>query len=211
MGFLSTATTPSPVKMSSRRKTRKDTAKKDETEEVQKAEETVDEKDETPVKNEKEADPDEVQIENKLENDLNEEDKPETVMDKEPDEALLLIEKSTPETPLEIALTEQLKIKVSQIERLSGEVVKLKTFISKRKQTYKRKRKDEGAPTRALSAYNIFVQNRFSRLAKENEKALQSTDVDAQMKRVPPASLVASTGNEWKDLGVKEKSIYEEL
>eukprot|EP00550_Attheya_septentrionalis_P009400 CAMPEP_0198296452 /NCGR_PEP_ID=MMETSP1449-20131203/32571_1 /TAXON_ID=420275 /ORGANISM="Attheya septentrionalis, Strain CCMP2084" /LENGTH=396 /DNA_ID=CAMNT_0043997073 /DNA_START=250 /DNA_END=1440 /DNA_ORIENTATION=+ len=197
--------------MSARRSTRKNTGKKDETEEVQIAEETVDEKDEQPDKNEKEAKPDEVQIEKKLENVLDKEDEPETVVDKEIDEALELIEKSTPETPLEIALTEQLKKKESQIERLSGEVAKLKTFISKRKQTYKRKRKDEGAPTRALSAYNIFVQNRFSRLAKENEKALQSSDVDALMKRVPPASLVASTGNEWKDLAAKEKSQYEEL
>eukprot|EP00978_Attheya_sp_CCMP212_P045872 scaffold364147_cov47-Attheya_sp.AAC.2 len=64
--------------MSSRRSTRKNTGKKDETEEVQIAEETVDEKDEQPDKNEKEAKPDEVQIENKLENVLDKEDEPET-------------------------------------------------------------------------------------------------------------------------------------
>lgn len=121
-----------------------------------------------------------------------------------------IIKNSEPETPLELALTDSLKRKEAHIERLSGEVQKLKAFISKRKQTYKRKRKDEGAPTRALSAYNIYVQDRFSQLAKENEQALRSADTDAQLKRVPPASLVASTGNQWKELPAEKKSIYEE-
>ena len=121
-----------------------------------------------------------------------------------------LIKASTPTSELEIALNAELHRKESQIERLTGEVVKLKAFISKRKQTYKRKRKDEGAPTRALSAYNIFVQDRFSRLAKENEAALNSADTDAKLKRVPPASLVASTGNQWKELSAEEKNYYEE-
>lgn len=104
------------------------------------------------------------------------------------------IKVTEPTTRLELALTDALKRKESHIERLSGEVQKLKAFISKRKQTYKRKRKDEGAPTRALSAYNIFVQDRFAQLAKENEAALKSADTDVQLKRVPPANLVASTG-----------------
>lgn len=121
-----------------------------------------------------------------------------------------LIENGIPSTILEVALFEELSRKESHVQRLSGEVMKLKAFISKRKQTYKRKRKDEGAPTRALSAYNIFVQDRFSRLAKENEAALKSADSDAQLKRVPPASLVASTGNQWKELTAKDKSYYED-
>jgi hypothetical protein len=121
-----------------------------------------------------------------------------------------LIEKTPRTTELEHALYECLMRKESQVERLSGEITKLKAFISKRKQTYKRKRKDEGAPTRALSAYNIFVQDRFSKLAKENEQALKSSDSDAQLKRVPPASLVASTGNQWKELSAEEKTAYEE-
>ena len=100
--------------------------------------------------------------------------------------------------------------KDAHIERLTAEITKLKNFISKRKQTYKRKRKDSGAPTRALSAYNIFVQERFKRLSKENEVALKSTDTDAQMKRVPPASLVASAGSQWKELGAEDKQYYEE-
>lgn len=121
-----------------------------------------------------------------------------------------IIKNTDPQSDLEIALTESLKRRDEQIERLKGEVTKLKAFISKRKQTYKRKRKETGAPTRALSAYNIFVQDKFSRLAKENEQALRSTDSDHKLKRVPPASLVASTGNEWKELSAEEKSHYEE-
>jgi len=121
-----------------------------------------------------------------------------------------LIKIVNPSSELEIALSDELVRKESHISRLSGEIAKLKTFISKRKQTYKRKRKDQGAPTRALSAYNIFVQDRFSRLAKENEAALKSADTDAQLKRVPPASLVASTGNQWKELSNEEKEYYED-
>jgi hypothetical protein len=120
------------------------------------------------------------------------------------------IKNTPPTSKLEHILLESLKRKESHIDRLTGEVTKLKTFISKRKQTYKRKRKDEGAPTRALSAYNIFVQDRFARLAKENEAALKSADSDAQLKRVPPANLVASTGNQWKELPQEEKAKYEE-
>mmetsp|Transcript_28442 Transcript_28442/g.42984 ORF Transcript_28442/g.42984 Transcript_28442/m.42984 type:complete len:508 (-) Transcript_28442:111-1634(-) len=121
-----------------------------------------------------------------------------------------LIDSTPRSTELEHALYDALKRKEAQVERLTGEISKLKAFISKRKQTYKRKRKDEGAPTRALSAYNIFVQDRFSKLAKENEQALKSSDTDAQLKRVPPASLVASTGNQWKELSAEEKGHYEE-
>ena len=120
------------------------------------------------------------------------------------------IAQTEPSTRLEIALSDTLKRKEAHIDRLTGEITKLKAFISKRKQTYKRKRKDEGAPTRALSAYNIFVQDRFARLAKENENALKSADTDAQLKRVPPASLVASTGNAWKELSAEQKVKYEE-
>lgn len=120
------------------------------------------------------------------------------------------IRDTPPTTKLENILLEALKRKDTHIGRLTGEVTKLKAFISKRKQTYKRKRKDEGAPTRALSAYNIFVQDRFAKLAKENEAALKSADCDAQLKRVPPANLVASTGNLWKDLQPDEKVKYEE-
>jgi HMG-box domain len=121
-----------------------------------------------------------------------------------------LIEKSTPSTDLELALTAIMKRKETHITRLTAEIIKLKKFISKRKQTYKRKRKDDGAPTRALSAYNIFIQDRFATLAKENEIALKSEDKDAMMKRVPPASLVALTGNAWKELSAEEKQKYEE-
>jgi len=122
-----------------------------------------------------------------------------------------LIEETEPTTELEQAQAAVLKSQKSQIDRLTVEVRKLKAFISKRKQTYKRKRKDEGAPTRALSAYNIFVQDRFAKLSRDNEIALQSDDTNAQLKRVPPASLVASTGNQWKELSADEKAKYEVL
>ena len=121
-----------------------------------------------------------------------------------------LIKSSVPTSQLEIALSDALAKRDAHILRLSNEIRKLKKFISKRKQTYKRKRKDDGAPTRALSGYNIFIQDRFKRLAKENENALKSTDSDAELQRVPPANLVAVTGNEWKDLPEEEKRKYDE-
>jgi hypothetical protein len=132
------------------------------------------------------------------------------ILDPKVAEDMEYIKVTEPTSRLEIVLLEALKRKESHIDRLSGEVHKLKAFISKRKQTYKRKRKEEGAPTRALSAYNIFVQDRFAQLAKENEAALKSADSDVQLKRVPPANLVASTGNQWKGLSPEEKVKYEE-
>jgi hypothetical protein len=132
------------------------------------------------------------------------------VLDPKFSEDLEYVKNTEPTSRLEITLGEVLKRKDSHIARLTGEINKLKAFISKRKQTYKRKRKDEGAPTRALSAYNIFVQDRFARLAKENDVALKSLDSDAQLKRVPPANLVAATGNQWKELSSDGKKQYEE-
>jgi hypothetical protein len=66
-----------------------------------------------------------------------------------------IIQKSTPTTDLELALTAALERKDVHIQRLMDEINKLRAFISKRKQTYKRKRKDDGAPTRALSGANV--------------------------------------------------------
>jgi len=121
-----------------------------------------------------------------------------------------IILQSIPKSELEIAQADKLRRQDSQIKRIRAEVKKLTNFISKRKQTYKRKRKDGEAPTRALSAYNIFVRERFSKLAEENDNALKSSDENAQLKRIPPADLVASTGNKWKDLSASERRIYEE-
>jgi hypothetical protein len=132
------------------------------------------------------------------------------VVDSKFEEDLEYVKNTDATSRLEITLEEILRRKDSHIARLTGEINKLKAFISKRKQTYKRKRKDEGAPTRALSAYNIFVQDRFARLAKENDVALKSLDSDAQLKRVPPANLVAATGNQWKELSAEGKKSYEE-
>jgi hypothetical protein len=123
---------------------------------------------------------------------------------------LKLIQESEPSTDLEIALSAELERKNAQIEKLTSEVIKLKQFISKRKQTYKRKRKEDGAPTRALSAYNIFVQERFEQLARQNQEALMSSNTDKTLQRVPPASLVAQAGNEWRELPPEQKEIYKE-
>jgi HMG (high mobility group) box/HMG-box domain len=122
---------------------------------------------------------------------------------------LELIRTTVPQTALEIALTAALERKQFHVERLTLEIAKLQKFVSKRKQTYKRKRKDDGAPTRALSAYNLFIKERFAQLAKENEHALKSDDLDAKLIRVPPANLVTKTGNEWKTLSNEVKAKYE--
>eukprot|EP00531_Pseudo-nitzschia_arenysensis_P001272 CAMPEP_0116124350 /NCGR_PEP_ID=MMETSP0329-20121206/5234_1 /TAXON_ID=697910 /ORGANISM="Pseudo-nitzschia arenysensis, Strain B593" /LENGTH=552 /DNA_ID=CAMNT_0003618325 /DNA_START=172 /DNA_END=1830 /DNA_ORIENTATION=+ len=129
---------------------------------------------------------------------------PQTIADKK------TVSDNKPETDLELALSRLLTGKENHVAKLTNEIKKLKGFISKRKQTYKRKRKDEGAPTRALSAYNIFVQDQFAKLAKKNSAALQSTDTNAQLERVPPANLVASTGGQWKNLPEEEKQKYRE-
>jgi len=121
-----------------------------------------------------------------------------------------LIEESEPTTELEKALFALLERKDSRIRSLTTEITKLRGFISKRKQTYKRKRKDDGAPIRAMSAYNMFIKERFAQLAKENEEALKSTDADASLKRIPPADLIAKTGGEWKELPAEVKQQYEE-
>ena len=121
------------------------------------------------------------------------------------------IAKSKPTTELEIVLTAQLQRKNSQIANLTNEIVKLKQFVSKRKQTYKRKRKEVGAPKRALSAYNIFIQDRFKALSNENQVALTSTGADKTLIRVKPENLVAKTGNEWKLLSKEEKKVYQEM
>ena len=113
-------------------------------------------------------------------------------------------------TELEKAMKDALDRKDAHIRRLQNEIDKMRAFVSKRKQTYKRKRKDEGAPIRALSAYNIFIKERFAELARQNEDALKSADSGAVMKRVPPANLVTKTGNEWKDLSPEIKAKYEE-
>jgi hypothetical protein len=122
-----------------------------------------------------------------------------------------LIRHSEPKTELEIAQRMAIERLELQISRFRNEIKKLKAFISKRKQTYKRKRKDNQAPIRPLSAYNIFIKSQFTKLASENEAALMSADEGAQLKRVPPASIVASTGGEWKHLSAEEKAKYEAM
>mmetsp|Transcript_27892 Transcript_27892/g.76768 ORF Transcript_27892/g.76768 Transcript_27892/m.76768 type:complete len:348 (+) Transcript_27892:123-1166(+) len=121
-----------------------------------------------------------------------------------------IIATTLPTTELEVALAAMLTRKNAAISKLNTECEKLKQFVAKRKQTYKRKRKDDGAPVRALSGYNLFIKERFAELKKENEKALKSQDVNDQMRRVPPSNLVAQTGNEWKALAPELKAKYDE-
>ena len=42
-------------------------------------------------------------------------------------------------------------------------------------------------------------------LSKENEASLKSVDTDAQLKRVPPASLVEYTGKQRRELSEDDK------
>ena len=122
-----------------------------------------------------------------------------------------LIAKSTPTTPLEIALTAELQRQTALNARLQSELNKLQNFVSKRKQTYKRKRKDDEAPRKSLSAYNMFVRERFAKLAEENKKALESGDTERQLERVAPHKKVAEAGRAWKALSAEEKAKYEAM
>mmetsp|Transcript_35647 Transcript_35647/g.75106 ORF Transcript_35647/g.75106 Transcript_35647/m.75106 type:complete len:434 (+) Transcript_35647:449-1750(+) len=122
-----------------------------------------------------------------------------------------IIADATPTTELELALKSELDRQIKHNELLINEVTKLRRFISKRKQTYKRKRKDESAPRKKLSGYNLFVRERFARLAKENEEALRNADSGAELKRIPPASNIASSGHAWSLLSAEEKARYNEM
>ena len=129
-------------------------------------------------------------------------DEPENARNRE------LISTSVPRTPLEVALKAELDRVSMANALLTGEYVKLRRFLAKRKQTYKRKRKDEGAPRKKLSGYNLFVRERFAKLARENEDALRSADDLADLKRIPPARNIASSGKAWSVLSAEEKARY---
>lgn len=122
-----------------------------------------------------------------------------------------IITSSVPTTELEVALKAELDRQVQHNEMLVSECVKLRAFIAKRKQAYKRKRKDENAPRKKLSGYNLFIRERFAKLARENEEALKSADSSAELKRVPPASNIASSGHAWSLLSAEEKARYNEM
>ena len=120
-----------------------------------------------------------------------------------------LIATSTPTTDLEIALRAELTRQLQVNERLVSEITKLNTFMSKRKQTYKRKRKENEAPRKSLSGYNIFVREHFAKLAEKNQEALKSGDLSKQMTRIPAAQKVAEAGKAWRALSAEEKAKYE--
>ena len=122
-----------------------------------------------------------------------------------------LIATSVPTTDLEIALKAELDRQMNLNERLRSEISKLKNFVSKRKQTYKRKRKDDEAPRKSLSGYNLFVRERFAKLSEQNKKALESGDVSKQLERVPPHKKVAEAARAWKALSAEEKARYDAM
>jgi len=124
---------------------------------------------------------------------------------------LEVIAANVPTSELEIALKAELDRQISHNELLNAEHVKLRRFISKRKQTYKRKRKDESAPRKKLSGYNLFVRERFAKLKQQNEDALKSANSGAELKRIPPASNIASSGAAWSQLSKEEKARYNEM
>ena len=122
-----------------------------------------------------------------------------------------LIATSTPTTDLEIALKAELDRQMKLNGRLQSEISKLKNFVSKRKQAYKRKRKEDEAPKKSLSGYNMFVKERFAKLAIENQKALKSGDAKDQLTRIAPHKKVAEAGKAWRALSAEEKAKYEAM
>ena len=141
------------------------------------------------------------------------EDEEEEPLDVDPNVASQkeLIDNSVPTTDLEIALKAELDRQMIINERLRSEIYKLKNFVSKRKQTYKRKRKDGEAPRKSLSGYNLFVRERFAKLSEQNKKALESGDVSEQLERVPPHKKVAEAARAWKALSAEEKAKYDAM
>lgn len=118
-----------------------------------------------------------------------------------------LIAASAPETPLEHALRAELDRQIRRNRLLANECAKLRGFLAKRKQTYKRLRKDKEAPRKKLSGYNLFVREHFAKLTKENEEALRNLDGSVEMKRVPPARNIVASGRAWSMLSADRKSV----
>jgi hypothetical protein len=122
-----------------------------------------------------------------------------------------IISNSIPRTELEVALHAEYNRLLKANAILTSECVKLRRFMTKRKQTYKRKQKDESAPRKKLSGYNLFVRERFAKLARENEDALKSADNSADLKRIPPSRNIASSGKAWSMLSAEEKARYNDM
>lgn len=121
-----------------------------------------------------------------------------------------LIANNEAKTELEIALKTELDIRNKQVETLRSELIYMKNFVSRRRQKYKRKRPNDKAPRRAMSAYNLFVQDRFRKIAKENKEVLMDASNCKDMERVEATSLVTKTGNEWSNLSLEQRQAYEE-
>ncbi|GFH57951.1 hypothetical protein CTEN210_14427 [Chaetoceros tenuissimus] len=121
-----------------------------------------------------------------------------------------LIEKTEAKSELEIALKTELDIRKKQVETLRSELIHMKNFVSRRRQKYKRKRSNDKAPRKAMSAYNLFMQDRFRKIAKENKEVLLDASNCKNMERVEASSLVTKTGHEWSKLSLEQRQVYEE-
>lgn len=122
-----------------------------------------------------------------------------------------IIADAAPSTDLEVALRAELDRQVRHNAVLAAECAKLRRFVSKRKQSYKRKRLDDAAPRKKLSGYNLFVRERFAAIARANEDALRSADSEKELTRTRPASNIASSGRAWSQLSAEEKARYNEM
>ena len=128
-----------------------------------------------------------------------------------------IINDSTPKSELEVALTSELHRLTRQNELLSQECTRLrgcftsstttnaKKNIFRKQINYKRKRKDESAPRKVLSGYNLFVRERYAKIAKDNEEAMKSG-----AKQMVNTN-ISSSGKAWNMLTTEEKEKYNQM
>jgi len=129
-----------------------------------------------------------------------------------------IINDITPKSELEVALTSELHRLTRQNELLSQECTRLrgcftssttttnaKKNIFRKQINYKRKRKDESAPRKVLSGYNLFVRERYAKIAKDNEEAMKSG-----AKQMVNTN-ISSSGKAWNMLTTEEKEKYNQM
>ena len=130
-----------------------------------------------------------------------------------------IINDTTPKSELEVALTSELYRLTRQNELLSQECTRLrgcftsssstttnaKKNIFRKQINYKRKRKDESATRKVLSGYNLFVRERYAKIAKDNEEAMKSG-----AKQMVNTN-ISSSGKAWNMLTTEEKEKYNQM
>jgi len=126
-----------------------------------------------------------------------------------------MINNSTPKSELEVALTSELHRLTRKNELLNQEVTRLRGFFTSTTKTkknifrkqinYKRKRKDESAPRKVLSGYNLFVRERYAKAAKDNES------LNGGAKQVVNTNDISSSGKAWNMLTTEEKEKYNQM